>query len=228
MNLQITSKKRVQIDRVQSSMLLTVAIATVAVVFCLVSTKALFSQAAYQRRVINARNVATKQIKENINKANTLVDQYANVFQDPNATNAIGGINDSSPDAVPPDIDNGRLVLDALPTTYDFPALLTSIQKVLINNGIGAPSIGGSDQSSETSSTPIPNPQPTSIELSITGTATYQGVQSLIKDLERSIRPFDITKITLSGNEANMVVTLKIITYYQPAKSLLVDSKEIR
>lgn len=209
--------------------MLTIVAAAVAIaVFSLVSTKALLSQAAYQRRVINARHLSNSQIQQSIKQAGTLVDQYNNVFEDPNATNALGGKNDTSSNASPPNVDNARLVLDALPTTYDYPALLTSVQKVLTDSGIGSPSIGGSDQSTQVSSTPSSNPQPIPIELTISGTATYQGVQSLISSLQQSIRPFDITKLTLSGNESSMVVTLKVTTYYQPAKSLLVNSKEIR
>lgn len=228
MKLQLTSTKQIQIDKAQSSMLTIVATAVAVTVFSLVSTKALLSQAAYQRRVINARHLSNSQIQQSIKQAGTLIDQYNNVFENPNAANALGGKNDASNNSTPPNVDNARLVLDALPTTYDYPALLTSIQKVLTDSGIGSPSIGGSDQSTPTSSASASNPQPLPIELTISGTATYQGVQTLISSLQQSIRPFDITKLTLSGNESSMVVTLNVTTYYQPAKSLLVNSKEIR
>lgn len=228
MKLQLTSKKEIVLDKDQSSLLTMVTVAVIVIVFSLVSSKALLGQAAYQRRVINARHLSNSQIQQSIQKAGTLVEQYNSVFEAPNATNVLGGKNDSSSGAVPPNVDNGRLVLDALPTTYDYPALLTSIQKVLTDSGIGAPSINGSDQSTQVSSAPTSNPQPQPIQLTISGTASYQEVQSLVTNLEKSIRPFDITKLTLSGNESSMVVTLKVTTYYQPAKSLLVNGKEIR
>lgn len=228
MKLQITSKRAIELDRDESSLLLIIAAATILTVFCLVSAKALISQTSYQRRVINARHAATAQIQANIQKANSLVTQYNDVFEGSNATNILGGKNTNSANAVPPDGTNGRIVLDALPTTYDFPALLTSIQKVVTADGIGGPAIGGSDQSSTATNTPSAKPQPVKIDLSLSGSATYTGVQSLIKDLERSIRPFDITKLTLSGNESSMVVSLHFSTYYQPAKSLTVNSMEIR
>lgn len=227
MKIQITSKKSIEIDKAQSSMLLTIALATIITVFCLVSAKALLSQMAYQQRVISARHDAANQLQDNIRKANTLVTQYNDVFEG-GVTNAIGGKNDTTSSAVPPDIDNGRLVLDALPTTYDYPALLTSLQKALTLDSIGSPSITGSDQSTSLSSAPTSNPSPVKIDLAITGTANYTGAQGFITDLGRSIRPFDITKMTLSGNESSMVLQLNISTYYQPAKSLLVNSKEIR
>ncbi|MBI2589283.1 hypothetical protein HYW35_03750 [Candidatus Saccharibacteria bacterium] len=224
----VLSKKRLQIDKTQSRMLIVIALSTVVIVFCLVSAKALLARATYQNRVINARHAAIKQIEQNIKNANTLVTQYNDVFVGTNPTNIIGGKNDPSPNALPPDGDNGRIVLDALPISYDFPALLTSVSKILANNSIGGPAIGGSDQSSAVNSDPSAHPSPAKIDLSISGGGSYQGAQTLIKDFERSIRPFDITKLSLSGSESSLAITIGLNTYFQPAKSLMITSKEIR
>jgi len=228
MNIQLTGKTRLQITRDQSTMILIIAIATVVTVFCLVSTKALLSQASYQRRVINARHSATQQLQANIQNATTLTTQYNNVFEGSSATNVLGGKNTTDPSAQPPDGDNGRIVLDALPTTYDFPALLTSMSKLFANDNIGSPSIGGTDSTTTTSSQSSSNPQPVGISLAIAGTGNYRNVQNLVKDLERSIRPFDITKLTLSGNESTMSISMQVNTYYQSAKAINATSKEIR
>lgn len=222
------SKKRLQIEKAQSKMVLAVAVSTIIVVFCLVSAKALLARTTYQNRVINARQAAIKQINQNINNANTLITQYNDVFEGSSPTNVIGGKNDPSPSATPPDGNNGRIVLDALPLSYDFPALLTSVSKILANNSIGSPSIGGADLSSTLDSRPSANPQPTKIDLSISGNGSYHNAQTLIKDFERSIRPFDITKLSLSGSESSLVMSIGLSTYYQPAKSLMVNNKEIR
>lgn len=222
------SKKHLQIDSAQSRMMLVIAVSTVIIVFCLVSAKALLARATYQNRVIDARHAAVKQIEQNINNANTLVTQYNEVFEGASPTNIIGGKNDPSPSAIPPDGNNGRIVLDALPLSYDFPALLTSVSKILANNSIGGPSIGGTDQSSILDSSPSAKPQPTKIDLSISGNGGYHNAQTLIKDFERSIRPFDITKLSLSGSESSLVMSIGLSTHYQPAKSLMIGSKEIR
>lgn len=228
MKIKITDKKSIELSKDDSTLMAMIAVATIIAVFCLVSAKALLSQASYQRRVINARHAATTQIQANITKGQQLVTQYNNVFQGSSATNVLGGKNTTDPGAVPPDGTNGSIVLDALPTTYDYPALLTSIEKVVTDDGIGSPTIGGTDQSASANNTAVPNPQPVKISLTLSGTATYDNVQALVKDLERSIRPFDITHITLSGDESNLVVSINFDTYYQPAKSLNVNSMEIR
>ncbi len=228
MNIKITGNKQIQIDKEQSKMMAIIAIATVVTIFSLVSTRALLSQAAYQRRVINARHDTIKQIQTNTKSADTLISQFNNVFEGTGPTNVIGGKNTSDPNSRPPDGDNARIVFDALPTTYDFPALLTSVSNILTNNSIGAPSIGGTDQSSTFNSTPSSNPQPVAVNLSITGSGGYANIQSLIKDLERSIRPFNVTRLTISGSESNMVISANMTTYYQAAKTLNTNSKEIR
>lgn len=228
MKIQVTSKRSVELDTAESYLMGIIALATVLTVFCLVSAKALLSQAAYQQRVINARNAAKTQIQTNISRANTLIKQYNDVFQGTNATNVLGGNNTTDPNAVPPDGTNGRLVLDALPTTYDFPALLTSLQTLVTNDGIGGPTIGGTDQSTTSNSQPAASPSPVKIDMTLTGTASYANVQKLIQDMERSIRPIDITKLTFSGDQSNLTVNINFSTYYQPAKSLNVNNKEVR
>jgi hypothetical protein len=220
--------KSLKIDKTQSTMLSIVAIATVVTVFCLTSARVLLSQAFYQQRVINARNASVKQLNANINAASTLNTQYSSVFLGSSGQNIIGGQSNSSSSALPPDGDNGKIVLDALPTTYDFPALLTSLSKILNADGVGAQSIDGTDQLTAVSSIPTYNPQPTPINLTISGTATYDGSSTLLSDLERSIRPFDVTHLTLTGNQSNLVMSLDLTTYYQPAKTLSIPSKEIK
>lgn len=216
-----------KVSKEQSRIMVTVGVATIITVFCLMSSRALVSQAAYQRRVVNARHASAKQLKSDISNANTLVNQYNSVFIGVNPQNIIGGRNISGVNTTPPDGDNGQIVLDALPTVYDFPALLTSVSQLLNNDGIGSPSIGGTDQSSTANSTPTGNPQPVSIDLTVSGSGTYSDSQKFINDLERSIRPFDITHLTLTGNESALTFDLDVTTYYQPAKTLNITAQEI-
>lgn len=224
----LSNNKSLQIDKAQSTMLAVVVGATIITVFCLVSAKVLLGQALYQRRVINARDVSAKQLETNIKNANTLSSQYNSVLIGSDSNNVIGGSNSGGDSAVPPDGDNGKIVLDALPTSYDFPALLTSLSKLLGTDGVGAQSIGGADQSISVDSSPTYNPAPSNIDVTISGASTYADSKKLLTDLERSIRPFDVTHLTLSGNESSLSMSLNVTTYYQPAKTLTIPSKEIK
>lgn len=225
MKLQMTTK-RIQIDKAQSTMLIVTVVATIITVFCLVSAKTLLNQATYQKHVIAARRAAADQMEANVTNATNLSEQYTKVFEG-GTTNVIGGKNASNANSMPPDGDNGTIVLDALPKTYDFPALLTSISNLLGQDGIGSPTIGGSDQITTVDNQPSSNPQPTNIDLTLSGTASYADVQKVVKDLERSIRPFDITNLTLNGSNSSMTLSLNMTTYYQPAKTLNLNTKEV-
>jgi hypothetical protein len=224
-------KKKFQAPKLtkqQKSLLVTIVVATVVTAFCLASSKVLLSQAIYQGKVISARHKSIDQINKDITSANTLITQYNNVFIGTSPSNILGGQNISDPTAIPPNGDNARIVLDALPSSYDFPALLSSVSKIMGQDGIGSPSIGGSDQSSTIVNVPSSNPQPANIDLTLSGAATYTDAENLLKDLERSIRPFDVTHLTLTGNESSVSIGLTVSTYYQPAKTVSLTPKEIK
>lgn len=221
------SEKHLAIDKAQSSIITAIAVATIVTVFSLMSSKALISKAAYQSKVISARQKSADQLDKNVKDAQSFLNQYTTVFDGNSPTNIIGGKNTKSADARPPDGSNPRIVLDALPTSYDFPALVTSVASILSGDGIAAPSIVGLDSSVSTNSQPSANPQPGQIPLSVSGTTTYSGAEKLIKDFERSIRPFDVTKISISGNGA-INFSLDMNTYYQPAKTLTITDKEVK
>lgn len=221
--------KRAQISQAQSRTMAIVSAATIITVFCLVSAKALLSQASYQSRLISARHASVKQLQANRQATATLLDQYNNVFEnDSNSTNIIGGKYDKSASAAPPDGDNARIVLDALPTTYDYPGLISSIAKILSNNSVSNPNITGQDKSATADNTPSGSPQPIVIQLSIGGQGSYNNVKQVVKDLERSIRPFDIQTIQLNGTSSLMSFSAQITTYYQPSKTLQTGTKAVQ
>jgi len=220
--------KALQISKEQSTLMAIVATATVITVFCLMSSKALLGQAAYQRRVINARHQSANQLNSDIDNANNLANQYNNVFIGKDSQNIIGGINDSKYNSFPPNGDNGNIVLDALPKVYDFPALLTSMSVLLSENSIGSPSIGGTDQSTTLSNSPSGKPTATPIDITVSGTGTYQASEQLVKTLESSIRPFDVTHLSLGGSGKSLSIDLDLTTYYQQAKTVNITSKEIK
>ena len=220
------SIKHLQISKAGDQLAIVVTVAVVISVFCLVSCKSLLSQSSYQRKVLAAKNAAAKQLKANVAAANQLVTQYQ-VFEsgDPNI---IGGVGGTSPGNGPQDGDNARIVLDALPSQYDFPALVSSIEKILSGESVTIQGIGGTDQGQ------VPNPtdpsqiQPTPVAFSINVTGSVTSVQRLVNDLERSIRPIDITTFQLSGTEDDMQLTLNANTYYQPPLTLANGQKEIK
>jgi hypothetical protein len=219
-------EKRLKINKSESRLGIIVAVAAVITVFCLVSAKTLFSQASYNKRVLDARRAALVQLKANKEAAGSLVNQYE-IFQSGN-TNIIGGKNSTDANLQPPDGDNARLVLNALPAKYDFPALISSITKILNNHSIKSQAITGTDESGTVTSDPTNKPEVMKINVVVNGASNYQTIKSLVADFERSTRPFDDTKVDIKGSDSDMTITLTMDTYFQPALTLNLTTKEIK
>jgi hypothetical protein len=219
------SSKHLKIDQANSTIMVVVAVASVITIFSLVSVKALLAQASHQRHVLTAKNIAVKQQKKNLETAKNLETPFA-AFNQSNP-NIIGGAADNNSTGII-DGDNARIALDALPSQYDFPALISSLEKILLKNGITTPLVTGTDLSNTLNSLATATPQPTTVTVTVGGVSSYQSAQNFIKDLEHSIRPFDVTNLELSGNETSMQMTLNVNTYYLQAKSLDNGSKEVK
>ena len=120
------STKRALIDKANTAVVVAVSVATSLAVFSLVATKTLISQASYQNRVISAKRDAVNQLKSDLSAVQSLKKSYDAFNSTPQ--NAIGGDPNGSSRQ---DGTNSTIVLDALPSTYDFPALTTSLETLL-------------------------------------------------------------------------------------------------
>jgi hypothetical protein len=242
------SVKHLQIDRANNAMFYMVAAAAVITVFSLVSAKSLLSQSSYQHKVLKARNEAIKKLKSNLEAANSLKQHYE-VFesQTPNIIGGRGGLDIASaiakgvnggsvsvngqPVALSgQDGDNAKIVLDALPSVYDFPALISSIEKIAVIDNVPLQSVTGSDDSATqtTAESSAVSSQPTTISFALTTKLDYNVAKTLTGDLERSIRPVDITTFALDGSGNSLNVSIQANTYYQAPISLQIRQKEIQ
>jgi hypothetical protein len=216
--------KRALIDKANSTIVLVTGIAAFVFVFSLVSSKTLVSQATYQNRVIGAKRDARDRLKDDITAGKQLSDSFTTFNSSPQ--NVLGG---SSTGTGAKDGDNAAIVLDALPSSYDFPALVTSLEKIIGNSGAKIGNISGTDdevaQSTNTSST-SPTPVAMPFQLSVTG--NYQKIQKLIDEFEHSIRPFNIQTLQISGDQKDLTLSLTAQTYYQPAKSLNIRREVVK
>lgn len=205
------SSKHLQIDKANSLMLIATAATTVIVVFSLVAANSLWKQMSYQNKVIGLKSDANQQLEKNIQEAENLKIAY-DAFE--NSTESVIGTADK----------NSKIVLDALPSKYDFPALATSLEGLI--NGVGAKiaGINGTDneaQAEQNSATPQAIEMP--FELSADG--SFATMQKLIADMHRSIRPFKITALNLTGSDGSLNAKVTAVTYYQPEKRLEVEQK---
>lgn len=218
------STKRLAITKANAQMVGVVAAASFITVFCLIAARTVWSQTRYQARVTSATEKAHQQLQKNLTAFDKLVISY-NAFQSA-GTNIIGG-NPAGSGAN--DGDNAKIILDALPSTYDFPALTSSLEKILTAGNFNVSSITGTDdQLAQQKNTSSPTPQPVGMPFSFTVTNTdYTAIQQLITVLQQSIRPIQIDSLTLSGGANDMTLTVNAHTYYQPGKSLDITQKVV-
>ncbi len=218
------STKRLQIDKANATMVGIVAGAVFVTVFSLVSAKALWSQRSYQARVIGKKEIARDQLQNNLDAVTKLKTSYEAFVGSPE--NVLGGNPAGTGDK---DGDNAKLVLDALPSKYDFPALTTSLEKLLTSKNFKIGSITGTDDEVAQSKNQLSdNPKPIPVPFSLTVTGSYTSVQDLIQSFEHSIRPFDMSKVSFSGNNNTLQLTLSANTYYQPEKSLNIKQEVVK
>jgi hypothetical protein len=219
-----SSIKRTLIAKSNTTIVAVTSGACFIVVFCAVASVSLFGQLSYQNRIIGADKTALKQLKDDIQASKSLEASYKAFTS--TTTNIIGG----SPNGTgSQDGTNAKIVLDALPSKYDYPALATSLENILTSQTVQIQSITGTDdaanQSNNQSSTE-PAPQPMPFQAIVQG--NYPSIQNVVSAFERSIRPFQIQTMELSGDQSQLSLTIDAQTYYQPAKNLNIRTKVVQ
>jgi hypothetical protein len=242
------------IDKANTTMLVAVSVAVFIAVFSSFAIKALLDQSFFHQRVISEQKDSLKVLEKNNESATELRKSYVTF-----ATEAINAIGGSAEGDGPRDGDNARIVLDALPAEYDFPAVSSSIEKILVDGGYQISSIGGEEdasqlQSAQTSSSSssidpsLISGEATSVTLETSSLSnlafsnasqaieipfpfsidsSQDSIQQLILTLEKSIRPFSLTSISLEGKSGNLSTSFGLKTYYLPKTALQISTKEV-
>lgn len=219
---QQVSLKRVQIDKANTMMVAAIAISAFVVVFCLVASRALWSKQGYQNRLITEKEIAVSQLEQNLATVDDLVVAYKAFVETPD--NVIGGNPSGTGEK---DGDNAKIVLDALPSKYDFPALATSLEK-LLGKANQIDSISGTDDevaqitSAESATSPVEMP----FEVGASG--TFASSQELLEIFEQSIRPMKVGNLELSGSNGDLQISVSAKTYYLPEKGLNIQKKVVK
>lgn len=216
--------KRALIDKTNTTIVIIAAVAAFIVVFSLVASRAFFNQATYQNRIISEKKKTLSTLNANLNARNDLVKSYDAFIS--TSKNVINGNTSGNEER---DGDNAKIILDALPSKYDFPALISSLEKLAGAQGVQIEGINGTDdelaqQGSQASSSPAP--VPLQFEISVAG--AYPQIQGFIDSFEQSIRPMQIQSMSITSNTGNMSAKIIAQTFYQPEKKLELGSKVIK
>jgi len=220
------STKRLAISKANAQMVIALSVASFIVTFSLVSARALIGQEKYQAKVIDAKDKAAKQLKANAASVQELNNQYTKFIGQP--VNIIGGR--TSGGTGDNDGDNAKIVLDALPSQYDFPALTSSLEKLLTQHNFKISSIAGTDdQLAQQTNQDSPTPEAVAMPFTFTvKDANFSSVKDLMDVLQRSIRPMVIDSLSITGGENSMLLTVNAHTYYQPEKDLKIRTEVVK
>jgi hypothetical protein len=217
------SLKRIGVDKANSRIVTVTAVSSFLVVFFLVASYMLFSQMMYQNRVITVKKNAVKQLNDDVKARDSLVVSYDAFESAPQ--NLIGG-NPAGSGAN--DGSNAKIILDALPSTYDFPALTASLEKLLLSQGVKINDISGTDDEvTQSQDTSTGAPKEVAIPFEFTVSGSYDSLQGVIGVLERSIRPFQIATTEMKADQDALKLTVTGNTYYQPANGLKIITKVV-
>lgn len=216
------STKRIQIDKAKANVVMFVAVAAFLSVFSLVSSKALLTKRSFENRVITEKEKTLKTFKDNNSAAEKLVTAYKTF--NGSSDNLLGGNPTGTGEK---DGDNAKLVLDALPSRYDFPGLTSSIEKMIRSQGGSLESITGTDD--EVAQADSSAAEPVEMPFQLDAKSSPDGIQRILETFSKSIRPMTITKLTLSAQDSNALnVSITAKSYYQPKKTLQITSKEVK
>ena len=217
------SMKRIGVDKTNARIVAITAGAAFLVVFFLVASFSLFSTLTYQNRIIKAKKEAVTQLKSNIKARDSLVASYTKFAE--SQQNFIGG---SSNGAGGQDGSNAKIVLDALPSKYDFPALTASLEKMAFDQKVTINELTGTDDEVAQSNQASNSPATIEIPFEIKVKGDYAAAQRLVDSFDRSIRPIQLQTMKVTGDAKEITLTVTAKTFYQPAKTLSIRTKVIK
>lgn len=225
-------KKRQQIEDTSKQVFMWVAAAAAAIVICFVVGLNLFHRIQYQLKVNGELAKTAKVMSNNVSKINGLINKI-----DLLKTNK----QLSLPNLKTDNSTVFQVVIDALPTEDDRTAFSSSLQnKILSNSGVKIESInvdssdtGASTSSSSTSSkstdsaSSVAFPKAQSFQFKMSFTGNFRQIQDTLSDIENTIRPILISKLTVSGSDEKLTATVEGITFYSNAVNFKVGSKKV-
>lgn len=241
-------KKRQQITNTRKQVFTWVALAAALVVICLVVGWNLMQRINYQNKVNRDVGKTAQTMHDNVEAADKLIKNV-------NALKANAAL--SLPNLKADDSTVFQVVIDALPTEDDSVALSSSLQnKILSKSGVtieqinvdttesdsssgssssGSGSSGSSSSSSSGSSKSgvskaddiqFPVAKPITFRVSLVG--SFDSVKSALQDIESTIRPITITKLTIDGSDDKLNATIEAQTYYSSKVNFKLGKKEIQ
>ena len=222
-------RKRQQISNANRTMFAWVAAVSAVVGIAIVGSILLYQKAAFNERVLSVKDKTVSTLREN----NKVVPDLEDKIRQMNTNQALKdsmGANQTQPI---------RVVLDALPSEANSPALGSSLQTKFLNDPalrieslsvdpvVGVESQTSSNvqdaSSSSTSANEITFRFAVSVDIN-----NANALKELLQRLERSIRAIDITSLKVEAQSNRLLLSVEGRAFYEPAKTVQLQEKAVK
>ncbi len=206
--------KQLKIKKSSSAVFATIAVASIIVSFSLVFLNILNGQRSFNSQVHDEKEAVVSTLNANVENINSLSTSFNQL--------------ESSADLISSqNKKNSAVILDALPSKYDFPAIATAIQNLAQVSGVTLDDFNGSDEELEAVGSSV-NPTPIEVDFSVGVTGSYDKVNTFMENVERSIRPINVRNVRLDTAGSNEVRgQFEMTTFYQPTIDLSITTRTL-
>ena len=219
-------RKRQQIGQANRMMFLWIIIISMVVGVSAVLSLFLVQKILFGEKVLGEKNKTVKVLEDNLDNAKKLKDSI-NVLGTNKDLQSVS-LNDNS------STSGLQSVLDALPADANPTALAASLQTKLLA-GISGVSLEtlAVDSASTAGDVGASNSDGTAIPIGFTFSVStsqgdYEALTKVLTQLERSIRPINVTMLTIEAQGSRSIMTVKGASYYQPAKDVQLTDKVVK
>lgn len=212
-------KKRQQIIEANKMIFVWVIVASIVISLCGVTIQFLFRQASFNQKVIGEKAQTQSILATNVVNAEQLKTNVKNLLADANLAKVKANPTDT----------NLTVVLDALPTEDNKSALGASLQQVILpKSGVSTTelsTISAGDAENSTATTQS-GAQSSMFSFAIAG--NYDQTKTTLRDLELTIRPINVTALTVQSTDGKLRTTVNGSAYYSPQQTLQLGKKTIK
>jgi len=220
-------RKRQQIGRANRTMFIAIAGVSVVVGFSVVLIIFLAQRIWFGQRVIAEKNHTVSVLQKNLDTVDALKDNIR----------VLNTNEDLQSVQLNPDDPAIQTVLDALPSEANSTAMASSLQTKLLSGvpGVTIESLsvdtvdstdGAFDDALSSSSM---DSNTIGFSFAVSTPATNQdGLRKVLLQIEKSIRPFNITNLSVESQGPRIVMTATGVSYYEPAQTVQLTDKVVK
>lgn len=226
---QVALRKRQQIAGANRMMFFWVAGASIIVGAALVAALFIGEKLVFTEKVLNEKQQTASTLSSNLDKIGTLKNQIR-VLNTNSALKSVMTGDETQPiqvvlDAMPSDANSTALGASLQQNFLNLPGI--TVQQLSVTPVAGIAGDGGS--ASGTNDSGATTTANNAIAFTFTVQATNADtVETLLKNIEKSIRTVDLTSLTLTYDGSSFTVTANGQAYYQPGVTVKLKSKEIK